>query len=258
MTVGESRLPWAPYHGKRAGVKLHVGLLEATQMPHNVVETTGLRHDSSVMDEFLDLRFILVAERAYFQIKRVDDFYEAGQSFVIRVKMNVEVSQKRSLRRVKEPDSNVTGDFTCCLGTLQNRSKHRHRVIEFMDRNGNAMRVVTNLRTVSAEKIAAMYQARWTIEVFFRWVKQHLHVPTLFGTTENAVFNQLYAALLAYILLNVLYESGKHQPSLQVISLIQFTRQLMEDKLCAEWRMCFQAFFKQCQRLYGSSLSETG
>ncbi|WCK52350.1 hypothetical protein PP175_12850 [Aneurinibacillus sp. Ricciae_BoGa-3] len=58
------RLPWAPYHGKRSGIKLHVGLLEASQMPYKVIETSGLRHDSPMMEEFLDQRFILVADRA--------------------------------------------------------------------------------------------------------------------------------------------------------------------------------------------------
>ncbi|MFT9850571.1 transposase, partial [Aneurinibacillus sp. REN35] len=72
MTVGEGRLPWAPYHGKRSGVKLHVALLEASKMPQNVMETTGLRHDSPMMDSFLDPNFVLVADRAYFQIQRVD------------------------------------------------------------------------------------------------------------------------------------------------------------------------------------------
>lgn len=70
--------------------------------------------------------------------------------------------------------------------------------------------MVTNLRNVTAEEVANMYKSRWSIETFFRWIKQNLNVPTLFGTTENAVFNQLFAALIAYFVLQSLHVySGK-------------------------------------------------
>nr|WP_236693053.1 IS4 family transposase [Aneurinibacillus tyrosinisolvens] len=169
ITVGESRLPWAPYRGKRSGVKLHVALLEASEMPYKVRETTGLGHDSPMMKEFLDPKFILVADRAYFQIKRIDTFVkpETKQPFVIRLKMNVALHRKKSLRRWSPVDSNITGDFTCQLGTPQSRSTSRHRVVEFKDLRGKIMRVVTNLYDIDAEMIASMYQARWAIEVFF-------------------------------------------------------------------------------------------
>ncbi|BAU28673.1 DDE family transposase [Aneurinibacillus soli] len=86
MTVGESRLPWAPYHGKRSGVKLYVALLEASKMPYDVVETTGLRYGIPMMESFLNPNFIMVADRAYFQVKRLDSFVRHHQPFVIRMK----------------------------------------------------------------------------------------------------------------------------------------------------------------------------
>jgi hypothetical protein len=253
-------LPWAPYHGKRSGIKLHVALLEASQMPCNVRETTGLCHDSPVMNEFVDPQFILVADRAYFQIKRIDTFVkpETNQPFVIRLKMNVALYRKKSLRRWSPADSNILGDFTCKLGTPQARSESRHRIVEFTDMEGKVMRVVTNLYDVDAETIASMYQARWAIEVFFRWIKQHLNIPTLFGTTENAVFNQLYAALLAYVVLKTLYEEGKQHPFIRSASFVSFTRQFIEAQLPVEWELIIHAFIKDYQQLYGSILPETG
>jgi IS4 transposase len=260
VTVGESRLPWAPYHGKRSGIKLHVALLEASQMPYEVRETTGLHHDSPMMEDFLNPQFILVADRAYFQIKRIDTFVktETKQPFVIRLKMNVALYRKKSLRRWSPADSTIKGDFTCQIGTPQARSESRHRVVEFTDIEGKIMRVVTNLYEVDAEKIASMYQARWAIEVFFRWIKQHLNVPTLFGTTENAVFNQLYAALLAYVVLKTLYEEGKQHRFIQSASFVSFTRQFIETQLSIEWDLVIQVFIKNYQDLYGSSVSKTG
>ncbi|KPD08747.1 hypothetical protein AM501_08265 [Aneurinibacillus migulanus] len=247
-----SRLPRALYHGKRSGIKLHVALLEASKMPCKVRETTGLHHDSPMMKEFLDSGFILVADRDYFQIKRMDTFVKAEtkQPFVIRLKTNVALYRKKSLRRWSSADSNITGDFTCQLGTPQARSESRQRVVEFTDIEGKMMRVVTNIYDIDAEKIASMYQVRWAIEVFFRWIKQHLNVPTLFGTTENAVFNQLYAALLAYILLKTLYEEGSQHHFIKNVSFISFTHQFIEAQLSVEWEFVIQTFMKHYQDLY--------
>ena len=155
-------------------------------------------------------------------------------------------------------DSNVTEDITCKLGTPQARSKHRHRVVECTDVQGKPIRLVTNLRQVSAETISSMYQARWAIEVFFRWIKQHLNVPTLFGTTENAVFNQLYAALIAYLILKVLNEERKTARFVSPVSFVGFTRQLIEGQLQVEWELSIQRFLKNYVDLYGSSLSKNG
>lgn len=135
-----------------------------------------------------------------YQLRRFHySFAENGQLFVIRMKENVEIHRRHRLQRLVSSDSNVIVDFTCQLGTKQCRSKKRHRVVIFRDAHGKEIRVVTNIFDVSAEKIADMYQERWAVEVFFRWIKQYLNVPTLFGTTKNAVYNQLFAAFIAYV-----------------------------------------------------------
>lgn len=205
ITVGKSRLPWALYHGERAGIKLHVSYSPLTEMPLQVIETTGLVHDGPIGEKLVDSRFILVEDRAYFKIKRIDHFTEEQQKFVIRMKENVEIFRPHALQRLEKEGSTITRDITCQLGTKQSRSKQRHRVVFFKDDDGKDMRVVTNLMDVAPEAIADMYKARWRIETFFRWMKQNLNVPVLFGTTENAVFNQLFAALIAYVLLKWLY-----------------------------------------------------
>ncbi|MCY9593234.1 hypothetical protein PC41400_13805 [Paenibacillus chitinolyticus] len=86
--------------------------------------------------------------------------------------------------------------MTCQFGTKQCRSRWRHRVVMFDDGHGREIRAVTNLLGTSPEQIADMYKAHWKIELFFRWIHQHLNVPTLFGTSENAVYGQLYVALV--------------------------------------------------------------
>lgn len=253
MTVGKTRLPWAVYHGERSGVKLHVAYTPATDMPFRVVETIGLAHDGPIGEQLAHSDFILVEDRAYGKLKRLDQFAESGQLFVIRLRENVELYRPKGLQRVVEPDSPVLRDVTCQLGTKQKRTKKRHRVVIFKDNEGKEIRVVTNVMSVSAERIADMYKARWNIEIFFRWIKQHLNVPVLFGTTENAVFNQLYAALLAYVLLQWLFQQAKSH-ALGNRSFASFTRMLLCETLPIDWQGAVALVLKRVRDLLGRGL----
>jgi IS4 transposase len=94
------------------------------------------------------------------------------------------MSRKKSLKRMSDGNSNVINDYTCQVEMKQKRSIHRQRVVEFTDYEGKIIRVVTNLYHVSAEMVANIYKARWEVELFFRWIKQNLNVPRLFGTTK--------------------------------------------------------------------------
>ncbi|AWE06487.1 IS4 family transposase [Lysinibacillus sp. 2017] len=237
ITVGKSRLPWALYHGERSGIKLHVSLTNETAMPLKVVETTGLKHDGPIGEQLEDKRFILVCDRAYFSIDKVDRYRKEHQDFVLRIKENVQLNRKKSLKGRRTNDSNITADFTCILGTPQKQTEKRHRIVEFTDHEGKEIRVVTNLMDITAEEIAGMYKSRWAIESFFRWIKQNLNVPVLFGTTKNAVFNQLFAALIAYVLLKFLHVQGQKKANVKRLSFAGFTRLFLCDDLPIEWRI---------------------
>jgi len=241
MTVGKTRLPWAPYHGERAGIKLHVALRAETGQPLNVMETIGSRHDGPVSEQLEHTDYIMVMDRAYGKLERLDRYKIDKQSFVIRLRDNVHLEKPRSLRRQHSPDSPVIGDITCQLGTPQCRSQKRHRVVVFRDFEGREIRVVTDLMQVTPEQIAQIYKARWQIEVFFRWIKQHLNIPTLFGTTENAVYGQLFVALMVYVLLKWLFDSAKHAlPRHAILSFVRFTRLLLLHRLPVEWFLRIQ------------------
>lgn len=237
ITVGKNRLPWALYHGERSGIKLHVSFTNQTRMPLQIVETTGLKHDGPVGVELEDKRFILVADRAYFSIDKVDRYATTKQDFVIHLKDNIQLNHKKSLKRAAIEGSNIVADFTCKLGTTQKQTTERHRVVEFTDYEGAIVRVVTNLRDVTAEEITDMYKERWAIESFFRWFKQNLNVPVLFGTTKNAVFSQLFSALIAYVLLKFLHTEGHKKNNCKRLSFAGFTRQLLCATLPIEWHM---------------------
>ena len=93
-----------------------------------------------------------------------------------------------------------------------------------------------------AETVAAIYKARWGVELFFRWIKQNLNVPRLFGTTKNAVYNQLFAALLAYVIVTFVYTALAPKVKYQRLSLLSFLRKLLSYQLPLEWQVVIQLF----------------
>ncbi len=236
ITFGENRLKWAVFHGKRSGIKLHIALENSTQMPEQVEETIALIHDNLMLEKLLDPASILVAaDRAYFKIKRPDEFLATKQSFVIRLKANIETSPPKSLKRLPQEGSNVTADYTCLVGTEQNRSSYRHRIVEFTDYEGKSIRVITNLYSIDADTIAQTYKARSAIEAFFKWLKQQMNLATIFGNSLNTVYNHLYEVLLTYVILNGIYKVLSVCVKFKKLSLLQFTRNLFAKNLPLEW-----------------------
>ncbi|WP_083923974.1 transposase [Propionispira raffinosivorans] len=155
-------------------------------------------------------------------------------------------------------DSNIIDDFTCKLGTKQKRSTHRHRIVEFTDYEGKIIRVITNLYTVTAEMIAGIYKARWGVELFFRWIKQNPNIPRLFGTTKNAVYNQLFSALLTYVLLQHTHTWVNKNIREKPLSLLSFTRKNFEGKLPVEWQVAIQHFCDRFLRVYSLNMDING
>lgn len=213
-------------------------------MPLKIIETIGRKNDGPIGKQLEDKRFILIGDRAYFSIEKVDRYLDEHQDFVFRLKENITLHRKKSLQRTKQEDTNIVADFTCVIGTSQNQTTKRHRVVEFLDDEGDMIRVVTSLNNTTAEEIADMYKSRWGIESFFRWIKQNLNVPVLFGTTENAVFNQLFAAMIAYVILKWLHMNGGKQAYCKKLSFAEFLRMLLCDELPIEWKIGLKELIK--------------
>lgn len=153
-------MPWALFHGERAGIKLHVAFAAATEQPVQVMETIGTAHDGPIGEKLADKDYILVNDCAYGKIKRFDHYVAEKQYVVTRIKENVTLVKPRSLKNEKVEASNVVRDITCYLGTPQCQSELRHRVVIFQNNNGHEIRVATNLMHLSAQQIADIYKAR--------------------------------------------------------------------------------------------------
>jgi hypothetical protein len=227
ITVGENQLPWAPYHGKRSGVKIHTLFHVDTLLPIQAEPSKGLTHDASVAGKFAHQLITSVRDRAYATIGDFDGLEEDRKCFVIRLKKSMYTQKRKSLRRLESEQSRVIEDYTAKIGKGQKQSKHRFRVVCFYDDEGNTLRVATNLMSVSAEDIATLYKARWQVELFHRFLKQHLNMNHFFGTTPNAVYGQLLCAIMAYMLLQFLYNQLSPKWEFTHPTFVQFARELI-------------------------------
>jgi hypothetical protein len=244
ITVGEGRLSWAKFRGEKAGIKLHVRYDLTREMPERVEESVALVHDSAVADELLwEPSTITVMDRAYCPYERMDWMLETNQYFVIRLKKNTVLLDPEEQETPENPQ--VLVDQLAHLGSFSKATKHPFRIVSFYDDHGNILHVATNLFTLSVDAIAELYRARWRVELFFRWIKQHLQVKQLFGTTQNAVYGQLYSALLAYLILHWLHSEPNVPLHLKKFSTLEFMRKLWLGQLPMEWILTLFKFIRE-------------
>jgi hypothetical protein len=244
ITVGQGRLKWAKFKGEKSGLKLHVALNVNTLMPQKVIETTANKHDGPIGEELVNTDCILVEDRAYGKHKRYDMFKSINQAFVIRIKDNITLSYPKNIKSLRSENSNIVKDVTCYLGEDSSKTENRFRVVEFNDFYGKSIRVCTNLMDITPEKIAAIYKERWKVESFFRFIKQNLNVKRLFGTSENAVYNQLFIALIAYVLLHFSYVNISQNLKFVKLSFCEFIRRLINSTLQDEVQVCIYLLLK--------------
>lgn len=247
VTVGAGRLPWAPIRGQKSGIKLHVGLIADRGEVHRVTETTGNEHDLNSCADLIDPTRILVADRSYGKHKLFDeyDIQKRRQYFVIRLRDNTTFHDPVPRVRKKPFTGTIEQDLLCQLGKNKALSERRFRVVILRDPKGNPVILATNLHWHSPEKIAEIYRKRWQIEVFFRWIKQQLNIPRLFGTTPNAVYGQLYTALLVYVLLKYLFDQGNAAVHITVkLTFAEFDRLFCLQSLPVEWTVFLSSNLK--------------
>jgi hypothetical protein len=228
---------WAKFRSTKGAIKLHTLLDLKTAIPEYIFITDGLVHDVNILDYFsLPAGSYLVMDKAYIDFLRLWRFSQERTNFVVRAKKNMKY---RVLDRgLTEKEKGVLCDQTIVLtnpATFNSYPESLRRIRYFDAETGNTLIFLTNNFKLSALTVAALYRNRWGIELFFKWIKQHLKIQTFWGHSENAVRTQVWIAIATYVLVIIAKKQLKLKPTLyeilQLISLSALDRTSIK-KLC--------------------------
>jgi transposase len=225
-----SVFPWAHFRDQKAAVKMHTLLDLRGSIPTFIEVSDGKRHDVNLLDEIVaEPGAFYVVDRAYLDFKRLHAFHRSGAFFVTRTKTGVVLNRRYS--HAVPPDTGVTSDQTVVLGTSGSARNYPDtlRRVRFVDpEQGRRLIFLTNNFELPALTIAQLYKSRWRIELFFKWIKQHLRIKAFYGSSENAVKTQIWIAVASYVLIAILKKrlllSASLHEILQVLSLNLFEK----------------------------------
>jgi DDE family transposase/uncharacterized protein DUF4372 len=225
-----SVFPWAPFRSTKAAIKLHTLLDLRGNIPSFIRVSDGKWHEINVLDELItEPGAFYVMDRGYIDFERLGRLSEAGSFFVTRAKSNLKV-QRRYSHKV-DKTTGLICDQTVVLTVFYSRQGFDAplRRVKFKDpQTGKSLVFLTNNFALPALTITQLYRCRWQIELFFKWIKQHLRIKAFFGTTENAVKTQIWIAVSVYVLIAIVKKrlnlSASLYELLQILSLTVFER----------------------------------
>jgi len=228
---------WAPFRTTKAAIKLHTLLDLRGNIPTFLHISDGKMHDVNVLDLLVaEPGAFYIMDRGYIDFERLHRLHEAGSFFVTRAKSNL-----KAVRRYSHPVDRSTGlicDQTIVLTGFYSRQDFDTplRRIKFKDpETGKRLVFLTNNFALPAITICALYKCRWQVELFFKWIKQHLRIKVFFGTSENAVKTQIWIAVSVYVLVAIVKKrlnlSASLYEMLQILSLTMFERMPLDQLL---------------------------
>jgi hypothetical protein len=225
-----SVFPWAPFMTAKAAVKLHTLLDLRGNIPAFIHISDGKLHEVNILDQLLpEAGAFYVIDRGFLDYARLHRFHQAGSFFVTRARAN-----SPTQRRYSHPVDRATGLICDHTVVLTNPYGKHHfpaplRRVRFKDlESAKTFVFLTNNFTLPALTITQLYRCRWQVELFFKWIKQHLRIKAFFGTTENAVKSQIWIAVSVYVLIAIIKKRLNLQASLfqllQILSVTMFER----------------------------------
>src|SRR5437870_1610265 len=225
-----SVFPWAPFRSTKAAIKLHTLLDLRGNIPSFIHISDGKLHDVNVLDLLLpEPGAFYIMDRGYIDFERLYQLHEAKSFFITRAKSNL-----KAQRRYSHPVDRSTGlicDQTIVLSGFYSRQDFDTplRRVRFKDpTTGKRLVFLTNNFILPAFTITELYRCRWQVELFFKWIKQHLRIKVFFGTSENAVKTQIWIAVSVYVLVAIVKKrlnlSASLYEMLQILSLTMFER----------------------------------
>ncbi len=221
-----SLFPWAKFRKHKAAVKMHTLLDLHGNIPTFIRITDGKVHDVNILDEILpEPGAFYVMDRGYVDFERLYVFTLSAAFFVVRTKSNVLIQ-----RRYSHPVDKTTGvrsDHTVILTAINSAKAYpdQLRRVSYLDvKTRKRFKFLTNNFTLPALTIALIYKSRWQVELFFKWIKQHLRLKAFYGTSENAVKTQIWIAVSVYVLVAIVRKRLTPEASLyQILQILSVT-----------------------------------
>ena len=222
--------PWARFRKEKAAVKIHTLLDLRGPIPTFIEVSDGKRHDVHLLDDIsFEAGAFYIMDRAYLDFERLHALHRAGAFFVTRTKAGV-ILKRRYSHAVPE-GTGLRSDQTVVLGTTDSAKHYPDtlRRVRFIDPlKGTPLIFLTNNFELPAFTVTQLFKSRWQVELFFKWIKQHLRIKAFYGHSENAVKTQIWIAVASYVLIAILkkrlgLEASLHE-ILQVLSLNLFEK----------------------------------
>jgi Domain of unknown function (DUF4372)/Transposase DDE domain len=225
-----SLFPWAKFRQRKAAVKMHTLLDLHGNIPTFIRVTSGDVHDVNILDEIMpEAGAFYVMDRGYIDFQRLFVFTLSSAFFVVRTKSNVLIQ-----RRYSHPVDKTTGvrsDQTVILTSFESASAYPDalRRVNYLDKETQKrLKFLTNNFVLPAFTIAQIYKCRWQVELFFKWIKQHLRIKAFYGTSENAVKTQIWIAVSIYVLVAIVRKrlglAASLYQTLQILSITLFEK----------------------------------
>ena len=227
--------PWARFRKNKGAVKLHTLLDLRGNIPSFIDITDGKVHDVNVLDILIsEAGSFYIMDRGYIDFKRLYELHQALAFFVIRAKSNLQY--RRLYSRPVDKSAGLRCDQTIVLTQSFADYPEQLRLVKFYDaENDLRLTFLTNNFALEALTIAQLYKCRWKVELFFKWIKQHLRIKAFFGTSENAVKTQVWIAISVYVLIAIIKKRLALEPSLytilQILSVTMFEKTLLSQAL---------------------------
>ena len=249
-----SLFPWAAFRQKKGAIKLHTLLDLRGNIPSFIKITDGKVHDVNILDElFPESGSFYIMDRAYIDFERLYAFTQASAFFVTRSKMNLDF--RRLYSHPVDKSIGLRCDQIIALANIKSSKCYPEKLrrIRYFDyENKNNLTFLTNNFILPAITITKLYKCRWQIEIFFRWIKQHLRIKSFYGTSENSVKTQIWIAISIYVLVAIvkkrLHLDMTLYTFLQILSISVFEKttilQLVTDIHETEYSNLF------CNQLY--------
>ncbi len=226
-----SLCPWAKFRKAKGAIKLHTLLDLHGNIPTLIIITPGKVSDVSILDQIqLEAGAFYIFDRGYIDFVRFYRIHQAGAFYFTRAKTNL--NYQRIYSHPVDKSTGLRSDQTIILKDYSTRKDYpeRLRCISYFDADTRKRFVfITNNFHLSALTVAQLYKCRWQVELFFKWIKQHLRIKVFYGTSENAVKTQIWIAISVYVLVAIIKKTLKLEHRiytiLQILSLSLFERE---------------------------------